>query len=393
MTFRQLFTRLLLIGWIISFPLPVKPVSTDIAPTLISNTPGKAFGAELTVTGRGHVLATWSHVEDSAEEIFFRHSADGGETFWPTYQVSRTPGGFSLYSSVAAADKGQVYIIWGRSALGESPAIMLRSSHTGGLLFSVPRSIRSLNSFPPEPKIVAGPRGFVGIIWAEFTGSAFELYFARSVDGGRHFAMPLLLERRYQLLHHRMILDQQGTVRVVWTARDSGDGRTNQIFISRSTDGGVTFSRPTLLSSEMPSTNTIPAYPQVAASGHDVYVAWTDLRSGQIQMRCSQDDGLSFGPPIKVAPQSGASPFGLGVSDSGIVYLAYFVSGTFEIIHSNDGGRTFEEVRQLSGVSQVSGEGLRMAVGSREQIYLLWVGGSDQNVQTFFARVDGQAGA
>ncbi|MBI3950664.1 MAG: exo-alpha-sialidase [Acidobacteria bacterium] len=385
----RFFTGLLLIIWTTSSSLPAQHASGDIPPMRLSNTPGRAFGAELTVTSRGQVLATWSHVEDSTEEVFFRRSSDGGKTFSPMYQLSKTPDGFSLYSSIAATDRGKIYVAWARSAAQESPAIMLRSSRLGGLLFSEPRCVSLLNSFPPEPKVVAGPQGFVGVVWTESTGSAFELYFTRSADGGHTFTSPALLERRYRILHQRAILNQQGTIHVVWAGRDPGEGRTNVIFLSRSTDGGLTFSTPVRLTSAT-AVDTIPAYPQVAASGEAVYVAWTDVRSGQIQLRRSQDNGLTFDPPLTVAPQSGASPFGLGISESGTVYLAYFANGAFEVIRSENGGGTFEPVRRLPGVSQVSGEGLRMAVGSRELMYLLWVSGSGHGVRTFFARVDGQ---
>jgi hypothetical protein len=98
-------------------------------------------------------------------------------------------------------------------------------------------------------------------------------------------------------------------VYVVWTEVNLEGCCTNgetDVFLAKSDDSGRTFSAPVKLS-ESVGVLAINPQIQVAADGHTIHVVWSDnnmLQIGtgnQIFFTRSTDGGTSFSPPIKVS--------------------------------------------------------------------------------------------
>lgn len=89
-----------------------------------------------------------------------------------------------------------------------------------------------------------------------------------------------------------------GTLHVVWT--DYRDGGYGEIYYKRSTDQGVTWSADCRMTNN-PEISTSPA---VSASGGQVNVVWSDemaeTGTPQIYIKSSTDDGLTWGPEIRL---------------------------------------------------------------------------------------------
>ena len=86
----------------------------------------------------------------------------------------------------------------------------------------------------------------------------------------------------------------------------SGRGSTNyDIFFKKSIDGGLTFSKAINISENA----GFSEHPQIAVSGTNVYLAWTDDTSPnkQILFRMSSDEGSTFGRTIKLSDGLGES--------------------------------------------------------------------------------------
>src|SRR5215212_7323683 len=84
-------------------------------------------------------------------------------------------------------------------------------------------------------------------------------------------------------------------VYVVWEEEDEGTNGKKEIFFTSSLDGGITFGSIKNLS----ETNGTSEFPQIAASGNKVYVVWEEEDEGtngkkEIYLRPSSDDGSSF---------------------------------------------------------------------------------------------------
>jgi hypothetical protein len=99
------------------------------------------------------------------------------------------------------------------------------------------------------------------------------------------------------------------TVYVAWdnaSLRNGQSSANNVILVSRSTDGGQTFSTPVVASGTGSGPRAvIGADPFVAPDG-TLHVAWHDIKGNQIVEAASTDGGLTFGPTHLIAPTQAA---------------------------------------------------------------------------------------
>ncbi len=153
---------------------------------------------------------------------------------------------------------------------------------------------------------------------------------------------------------------------------------TSDIYFSRSTDGGATFSAPAMVNDPNHSLGNIPL--QAVAPDGTIYLAWLDYNvwtagQGQIYLRKSTDGGATFPawdpnsadhpvaqialPPVNLTTGAGASevytkansgtPIAVAPNDPNTVYIAYAAdpdgAGADEadvfLIRSTDGGQTW----------------------------------------------------
>jgi hypothetical protein len=166
----------------------------------------------------------------------------------------------------------------------------------------------------------------------------------------------------------------------VWLIASLTISANLQVVVSRSVDGGATWSNPAVVSQgpnldkdwiTCDNTNTSPHY-------GNCYVEWDDASSGQISMSTSADGGLSW----TTTAVTGA--FGLGgqplVQPSGTVIVSFYGSAIdIESFSSADGGTTWNAPVRIATVDAhpVAG-GLRSlslpsaaadAVGA---VYVVW---------------------
>jgi hypothetical protein len=116
---------------------------------------------------------------------------------------------------------------------------------------------------------------------------------------------------------YSQIATYKNNVYVVWEEDTAADFTTNKqelptssstnydIYFKKSTDGGVTFSKAIDISNNA----GFSQHPQIAVSGSNVYLAWTDDMSHnkEILFRMSSDEGNSFGRTIKLSDGIGES--------------------------------------------------------------------------------------
>ncbi|MEZ5615603.1 MAG: exo-alpha-sialidase [Rhodocyclaceae bacterium] len=147
----------------------------------------------------------------------------------------------------------------------------LRVSHSTdrGLSFSsavavTPQSMAVLADAENRPKIAVGADGIIHVSWTQGLAKPMsaDIRYARSIDGGRSFAPPLILNDDRQVVSHRFdalaiddrrksLRDGRGRVAVVWLdARSRNEktvGKSPQtdvgLYAALSEDGGATFGR------------------------------------------------------------------------------------------------------------------------------------------------------
>jgi hypothetical protein len=231
--------------------------------------------------------------------------------------VSRRPDTFSWLPRLAWApdDASRLYVAWqeivfsGGSHGGE---ILFAVSNDGGRSFAAPVNLSMSRAGDGKGRIdrdtwdngsldiAAAPGGQVVATWTEYDG---RLWVTRSGDGGRSFSRPLLVAGEPPAPPARapaLAIGAAGAVVLAWT---TGDDAKADIWVARSVDGGRRF--------EAPQTAAVTAgysdAPKLAfdARGtlHLVHAESSGgpLEPSSIRHLTSSDGGRSFGPAIEIS--------------------------------------------------------------------------------------------
>jgi hypothetical protein len=257
---------------------------------------GATFSSAKQMSGASHIsLDAAGNIYLWGSDNSIQISKDDGATFY-TSQIFTTTGG--VHSVVAVDSTGNINVVWSE----DGKSLLFSRSTDGGISFSAPLMLHqaacSLAGAGPVGSAViqVDSLGHINIVWNEgcyssskpFRLLSASIYFSSSVDNGTSFSIPKQLSDDNTLAESpRTAVDSKGNIFVVWAPMS----------MTRSTDGGATFSTPITLSS-------LPGDQQQIAVNSDgiVYVAWSaDTLSGnhEIFFTRSTDAGATFSNPIE----------------------------------------------------------------------------------------------
>jgi len=235
------------------------------------------------------------------------------------------------------ASGNNVYVVW----LDDTPGsrdVFLRRSNDGGNTFDTKIINLSKNNLQGgggafNLKITALANNLY-VVWENTPENNGQIFFSKSTDGGDTFSRPINLGNNTGFFGYPEIaVSKSYYVYAVW--HNAGAG----ISFRRSTDGGNTFDKEINLSNNIP----LSFQPQIAISDNDnnIYVVWTKIHSYKIQnkqqqpsrydiiFRKSTDRGQTFGGKgISLANNSSGFSDDLLLATSGTNVYALWVNGT-----------------------------------------------------------------
>ncbi|MBI3609344.1 MAG: exo-alpha-sialidase [Nitrospirae bacterium] len=222
-------------------------------------------------------------------------------------------------------------------------------------------------------------------VWYDVRNGNADVFFARSVDGGRTFGPNKRVndDTTTSVQYKPGIgVDAQGTIYVAW--RDGRKGNAD-IFFARSTDGGKTFSKNLQLNDDRGAAYQGNPTLAVNSKGWAV-VAWTDARNGKddIYMTVSKDQGRTFSTNRRVNDDPEATDHShpsVAVDAQGVIYAAWedFRNDNFDIYFTKsfDGGATFSANRRVNDDPPSAGGSApqispSLALGPSGEIVVAW---------------------
>lgn len=180
-----------------------------------------------------------------------------------------------------------------------------------------PMPNKRINNDPPGaqqggPRVAVDRSGVIYVAWTDFrTNNKGDIYLSRSTDGGSTFSqnMPVYTGGAVPAGMQRgvtMAIDSLGGIHMVWM--EVKRSSLPELRYIRSIDGGMTFSDPIYIGGPMGvSAQDFPSMGIDAAN--NIYIAWVDdreTRNGtgtntQIYLTRSTDRGASFGNPMRAS--------------------------------------------------------------------------------------------
>jgi hypothetical protein len=334
-------------------------------------------GAACTGAACGTVMPTWSA---SGAAVTYTSPANAGTVTLTATSVSNnsvsaaatitltTPSpsgplnlGAGSAPSTVVDSNGIIDVAWIAPA-----GIEFAQSHDNGATFNAPMLALPLGGLSEQMNLQLDAANDL-VIFATFNTNAVTpaAFLSRSTDGGKSFSsIPINHNGFFPVL----LVEPSGALDLAYL-----DASTNALHQSRSIDGGKTFSNDQVLWTTMQDAVTLTG--AVGPQGQ-IYLAWAQetvvapitcdiLFTGSL-------DGMKFSKPVQLDDGSGCAvnPT-LVVNGSGNVNLAWEANGNAVLFtRSTDQGQTFAKVTQAATGINVNGQ--RFAVGPNSEIALVY---------------------
>jgi hypothetical protein len=242
-----------------------------------------------------------------------------------------------------------------------------------------------------SPGLAAGSEGELYVTWStpnKTAGALFasDLRLARSMDGGRTFQRPVLVNDDGLPISHvfeDVVADADGRVYIAWLDGRAKDKSGAGAVFARSQDKGATIGANFVIDGM-----ACPCCRPVAALAPDgtLWVAWRKTFPGNVRdivVASSTDKGASFSQPMPVrkdgwvfdaCPHRGPS---IAFDRQGRLYVGWYTEGTSEqpriyLATSDDRGRTFSEPVSLHTSTTALPDHLRIAVHPDGAVIAVW---------------------
>ena len=210
-------------------------------------------------------------VTDSMDDIHPRIATDGKDHWVAVWHSAEDLGGTGADSEIFVSLSSDNGTTW------TDPATLNTNAATDDPAFG-----QDLN-----PVIATDKKGNWVVVWHSrenlggIIGNEEDIFFSRSTNNGVTWTAPAVLNTNASTdslgdLNPEIATDNQGIWIVVWESREDlgGIGTDSDIFVSRSTDNGVSWKAPEVLNSNAPSTGS-DFNPQIATDkGVNWVVMW-----------------------------------------------------------------------------------------------------------------------
>lgn len=213
----------------------------------------------------------------------------GFHLYNPDHGVSDHAGEVNQIAPVITRDPaGTLFVAWedGRNGEVYNRDIYFSSSTDGGTSWS--SDIR-VNQDPAGPSVnqrapaiaYDAVHGALYIAWQDNRNGDYDIWFARSTDGGATWTEPASNPVNddgagADQSQPSLVVDEAGTAYLVWQDRRHGN---DDIYFAASSDAGETWTRNILVTDHPASTAQEQRSPAITVVGGRIYIAWEDARS------------------------------------------------------------------------------------------------------------------
>ena len=356
--------------------------ATNLSTTNPSNSLNSSFNPRIAVESNGAIDVVWLDYTSGNQVVYFSRSTDG-VTFSPAQSLSDAAASASS-PQIGVDASGNISVLWESDS---GPVGILFTHSTDGVTFAAPKNLTSNTTGSIEPQMVIEVDGSINVVWEEDFNFQSDISFSRSTDKGANFSAPRNLSANGgNSFGAQVAVDLGGNISVVWTDDTPGN---NDIFFTRSTDHGATFSGTKNLSNSPGDTGS--AQVGVDANGN-IFVAWQDNVPPAFKKDVyfsSSSDGSTFSGPANLSNNQGNSINAfMNVDAGGGINLVWMDNtpgkSNLFFTRSTDSGATFT-TQNLSSDSGSSSDG-QVASDKNGNLNVMWSDDVSGVNQIWFSR-------
>jgi len=300
------------------------------ADTRLTNNSFTSWFPCVSVNG-SNVHVVWFDDRDGNYEIYYKRSIDAG-TSWGS-DIRLTNDSFASGRPTIFATDSVVHVAWGDTRNGDVREIYYKRSADGGNTWGADTRITNDPNDSRHASISASGL-YVHVLWIDLRDGNYEVYYKGSGDGGLTWGTDTRLTNTSTVSEYPLLTASGSVVHVVWA---DGPVSPSNIFYKHSTDNGITWQPDVQLTN---SSTAISIAPSLTVFDSMVHLVWQDNRDGnnEIYYNQSLDEGVSWGTDNRLTDQvaSSESPF---VTASGTAVHVIWQDnrdGNYEIYYKQD---------------------------------------------------------
>jgi hypothetical protein len=249
---------------------------------------------------RGNLYLAWIDWQIDKSIVLFTRSTDHGKTWATPWRISTHAGyprddtGGILGILGTVGPDGTQYVVW-----NDMLSTVMAVSHDGGKTFEPSHEIFQTGppyfggaaSFPGIQRVMGLPvialderKGTLYVAWTDFRNGDVDVFLSRSTDHGKTWSPPLRVnddpihngaDQFYQWL---AVDPTDGSVYVqFYDRRADPENRKTWVTLARSIDGGQSFTNYAWTTDPFVGRNTfLGDYPWLTAYGGRVYGSWAE---------------------------------------------------------------------------------------------------------------------
>ncbi len=296
-----------------------------------------------------NVHAVWFDDRDGNYEIYYKKSQDGGTSWGSDIRLTNDP--FASGRPTVFATDSLIHVVWGDTRIGGVREIYYKRSADGGNTWGP--DIRLTND-PNDSRhaSIAASGFYVHVLWIDQRDGNYEVYYKGSADGGLSWGTDTRLTITPTVSEYPLLTTSGSVVHVVWV---DGPVNPSHLFYKHSADNGITWQPDVQLTN---STTAISISPSLTVSDSIIHLVWQDNRNGNNEIFYNQsfDAGATWGTDSSITNNfaSSESPF-ITVS-ANTVHLVWQDNrdGNYEIYYKQDPTGNVVGVDEISSVHSFS---------------------------------------
>lgn len=244
------------------------------------------------------------------------------------------------FPRVATDDNGVWLSVWARI---DSGAYVSRSSDAGAS-WSAPQAVSNTSSQPVIHSLELGTDGAGNwIALLDLAGDAIG--YVRSTDGGVSWSNTTALSTGLDNSNPDLGVNSNGTMVAVWHQFTGSD---TDIVFSRSTDGGASWSSPAFLNSDAGVDSRTDTFPAIAGDGAGNWVAVWRVAAMGLWSAYSNDGGQSWSAPAQASSSSAGSE--IDIAEYNGTWIAVFGSSTIRGVRTLDAGDSWTTLDSIPSI-------------------------------------------
>ncbi|MCK5057474.1 MAG: exo-alpha-sialidase [Candidatus Aminicenantes bacterium] len=291
----------------------------------ISNNSGFSGYPAIAVDDAENINVVWCDYTPGNLEIYFSRSTNGGVTWSQGVNISNNSGTSDepTHPAIAVDDAENINVFWWDDTPGNNDIYFVRSTDDGAS-WSKSVNISNNSGFSGAPAIAVDDAGNINVVWCDDTPGNIEIYFSRSTNDGVTWSQGVNISNNFrESICPDIAVDSSGNIDVVWFDNTPGNF---EIYFSRSTDNGVSWSQTVNISDSWKGSEFVRIAVDVAGNINVVWCEYTPQGGGQeIYFSRSTDDGVSWSQAVNISEFSGGedSPPCIAVDPAGNINLLW----------------------------------------------------------------------